>query len=298
MANDTSFRVPNHEAIVSPGDIKNDYLNLAGFGSIASMTTGLNAGKVAPNGPTYDKVIEYMREIDFGANKQKDNEWDCVDRAIWGIAHVRHRFPGCPVGMAEGLASVGTIVKQDHAVMVIWDKDFKYHYCDPIQLGKEVTFHNKPTRIIALPFASEGENDTVEPFTKLNLPRLQNGNYVRWDTEYKIYPETTNDRNGVKDYLWNEVYEKNCISLNAHTSVGDLSYWKAADAAFWTYTHVRRTFPGCAIGVAFGKPEDDKKSKVVNLIFVKKEKKITPVFWDPLPQNKISVSFTPNRFFF
>jgi hypothetical protein len=292
----TSFQIPDSLATVSPDDIIRDCLTPAGFKSVANITTGLRTKKVAPGGPTIDQIVEYLRSVDFGG--QEINNWDCADRAIWGIVHARHRFPGCAVGMAEGNASVGTICNADHAVMIIWDRDFKYRYYDPLLPENEVTFHPAPIRIIALPLAIEGESDTVEPFTKLHLPRLQSGSYVRWDTQYKIYPTKTNERNGVVDYLWNAVYEKNCVSLNAHTSKGDLSYWKATDAAFWSYSHVRRIFPGCAIGVAFGKPADDTKSTVVNIIFSKDGKKIKPIFWDSLPQNKMEVSFTPNRIFF
>jgi hypothetical protein len=281
-------QIPSSLKKVTPDEIKP-----TGFTS-ANPTTGLNKDKVAPNGPTIPSIVQYLSNVDFGATTdQKNNEWDCVDRALWGIAYARQKFPGIAVGMAEGVASVGSINNGNHAVMILWDKDFNYLYHDPLQPGKPVTF-NSIERIFAFPFGSDGQIDTVDPLRKLMLPRIKDNNYVHWDTEYQIYPKTTDDRRGIEDYLSYAVYDPKCIDLNSI----NLDYWKAADAALWSYMHVRRHYKGAAIGLAFGVPDDPNKSKVVNLIWTLEANKIKPVFWDPNPKFKMEVGFTPKRVFF
>lgn len=286
-----SFQVPEPlKTAVTPDELKP-----SGFISVTS-TTGLNIAKVAPNRPTIPSVVQYLsNNVDFGnTTEQKNNEWDCVDRALWGIAYARQKFPGMAVGMAMGKASVGSIKDADHAVMIIWDGN-NYLYHDPLQPGKPVTF-TSIQGVFAFPFGADGQKDIIDPLKSIILDRMMDNKYVHWDTEYKIYPTKTADRRGIEDYLTYAVYDPQCINLDAI----DLNYWKAADAALWSYMHVRRHYKGAAIGIAFGVPQDPNKSKVVNIIWAwdPNTKKIKTIFWDPLPQFKMEVGFTPKRIFF
>ena len=128
--------------------------------------------------------------------------WDCSERAIWCIMHIRHMFPGIGIGMVEG-----TISNEDHAVVIVWDKDLKPTYIDPQQIGKPVNFSDI-VRITAFPVAPDSQaEDTVEPLKTLNLPRRKDNQMVSWDKQYWIYPQET-----ILDYLKNAKYEKLCAS--------------------------------------------------------------------------------------
>jgi len=264
------------------------------FFKVSEMTTGLGVDKVEPNGPEVQEVIAEIGKLDIGNLKQIPNIWDCTERAIWCIAHIRRMFPGFAIGMVEGIASVGTIVNEAHAVLVLWDKNFEPTLCDPQQIGKTVTF-SKIVRITAFPFASDDQDDTVEPIKAAHLPRLKDGQLVHFDSLYWIYPTKT-----ILDYLKKAIYEDECPSYFSHLTIhGDRDKWKAADAAFWAYAHMRRKFPGCAIGVALGKPKSAKDPVVVNLIFTKKGDIIEPIYWRParLPKNRKPIEFDPTRIF-
>lgn len=298
----TQFQPANSVEEITDVDLKRGMPS--GFRSVRNMTLGLSIEKVAPNGPSIADIITEIKKMDFGRTTQADDKWDCEERAIWGMFHIRHKFPGCPVGIAEGKATVGSINNLDHAVLVLWDKEFKHQFVDPAQVGKAVTF-SEIVRIFALPTAADNQPDAVELLKKLNLPRLKDNQYINHDAKYWIYPKTTDARNGVIDYLWNAFYEKDCPNIDksaaAHDEVGDTSYWKAADTAFWAFAHVRRVFEGCAIGVAFGTPKKEGITKAVNIILTKNGNKIEPIYWDALPQNKKIVDvadFTPNKIFF
>ena len=272
------------------------------FQASVNVTSGLNAGRLNPNGPKAGEVVLYLNTLDFGLENQKDDIWDCSERAIWGIAHARHRFPGCAIGMAEGKGQIGSVSGKDHAVIIIWDKELtRYIYWDPLYPNTTpYKFDPNPVRIVAFPFGADGQVDTAEPIKSLHMSRIKDKNYVSWDANYWLYPLTTADHRGVKDYLFGVRYDSNCVDINSHSgaSVGDIGeYWRDRDRAFWAYIHVRRDYPGCAIGVAFGDPATD-YSTVVNVIWYKDGNETKRLCWDPWKREDVTTSFKPRTLFF
>lgn len=262
-----------------------------------NCTTGLFAQRVNPKIKPTD-IIEYLKTLNFGLDRQIDDIWDCSERALWGIVHARHKFPGCAIGLAEGKNSK----KENHAVIIIWESDLKkYIYFDPLSPQKNADFGSE-VRIIAFPFNALESSEPVEIIGK-SMSRIKDNNYVSWDAKYNIYPLTdAKNRNGVLDYLSTPLYDKYCVDLPAHPSVNEAdfkNYWKDLDRAFWSYMHVRRQYDGCAIGVAIGDPEP-KKSHFVNIIWTEKKEGENHkyIFWDPSPEIRNIVSFKPKRIFF
>lgn len=289
MTNKTQIREPEGKSC-TPDDLK----SCLGFFKVREMTTGLNTDKIALKMPSIEEISAEIGKLDFGGFTQIWNLWDCSERAIWCVMHIRHMFPGIAIGMVEGKATVGTIKDEDHAVMVVWDKNLAPTYIDPQQIGKSVTF-SEIVRITAFPIAPDGQADTAEPFKTLKLPRLKNGQIVCWDTQYWIYSAET-----ILDYLKKAEYENQCASYFSHFIIkGEKNSWKSGDQAFWAYTHVRRAFPGCAFGVAFGTPKKPNDPEVVNLLFTENGGKIEPIYWSParMSRNRKQVDFKPTRVF-
>jgi hypothetical protein len=286
--------------------VKNSELSVpAGWVQVAdNVTSGLNASRVNPKGPTVDEVVRYLRTLNFGIDNQVDDKWDCSERAIWGIAHARHRFPGFAIGMAEGKGQVGSVNGKDHAVIILFEKGLgSYIYFDPLFPNMQpYEFDPHPVRITAFPFGADGQKDTVEPIKSLNMTRIKDNNYVSWDANYWLYPLTTADRKGVLDYLNVPIYEGSCIDLRGHSGANGWDfreYWRDRDRAFWAYIHVRRVYEGCAIGVAFGDPAAG-NSQVTNVLWHREGGEIKRLYWDPSPEIRRDVtnSFKPRTIFF
>jgi hypothetical protein len=285
---------------VKDSDLVPDGWFLANLG----VTTGLNPNSVNHHGPTVDEVVSYLSTLNFGLDNQVNDIWDCIDRAIWGIVHARHKFPGCAIGMAEGKGQTGSVSGKPHAVILIWDNvPSNPRYWDPLfQTTKPYKF-DPSRRIIAFPFGADGKSDTIEPIKSLHMSRIKDKNYVSWDSNYRLYPLTTDADDGVLDYLEKSNYEFSCVDGHPAANQNDFGdYWHDMDQAFWAYIHVRRAYPGCAIGVAYGDPKDD-FSTVVNVLWYKDEKGIQQKYLDPSPdispQDKdVTKSFKPRRLFY
>jgi hypothetical protein len=250
---------------------------LGGFSSVAEMITGLDKNKIAPDGPSIEEVKKEIKKMGLRKRFQVDDVEDCTERATWALAHIRHMYPGIAIGMVEGTMSVGQIVDKRHAVLVVWDKDLKPNYIDPQQIDSSVDISlDKIKRITSIPFALDAQEDTnIEPFAsigrRLVRPKKQ---YVHWDARYWIYPTNT-----ITDYLKKADFENNCEGMHAHNvKRGNIeAFWKTTDAAFWAYVHLRRDFPGCATGIAYGTRNG--KPGVLNLIFTENDGRIKPMYW-------------------
>lgn len=265
-------------------------------------TNGLDLKGVNTRGPSADDIVKYLRTLNFGLGNQAEDKWDCSERALWGIIHARHRFPGIAIGMAEGKGQVGSMAGRDHAVIIIWEREFKkYIYFDPLYPDINVyQFDSEPLRITAFPSGPDGQKDEIRPINKLD--RIRDSNYVSYKTRYWLYPRKTSDRKGLLDYLSVPKYEISCIDLRGHQWIDGESfrkYWRDEDWAFWAYIHVRRVYEGCAIGVAYGDKADG-KSTVVNVIWYRDGEEIKRLYWNPSPleRREVTDGFTPRKLFF
>jgi hypothetical protein len=301
MCGETSSKIP---------EVDESKLYPDGFSQIgaigAAATTGLDSSRVKPNGPSADEVINFLKVLNYAPLQSIDNDWDCSERALWGIIHARRKFSGCAIAMAEGKGPA--VNGEDHAVIIVWDRGLQtYRYWDPLFKDNDKGDYKfgPIARIIGFPGGGTPAKDPA-PIKDLNMSRIQSGNFVSWDTKYKLYPLTTPDRKGVLDYLGAAVYDKagGCDNFVAHQGGavdGVDTYWRDADRAYWVYMHVRRQYRGCAIGVAFGEPKKAGISRVVNVLWHGTENDIKRMFLDPAPKNRnkdVTDAFDPKMFFF
>jgi hypothetical protein len=274
-------------------------------GNIDSCTTGLNLSK--SNDGKYskiwfrdpNKIMDYLDTLTYepfslGNIPEDQDAWDCEDRAYWGIAHVRFKYPGFPIGVAEGKNDKG----QDHAVIILWyqkdDKSLDYLYYDPTKqvpskrrLGKNF---GVPYRITAFPVAPKGQKEAVPPQLENDSKESIYGHHITLDDYWFIYPLRTKDKKGILDFLEGGLYNTLCIDRNKHRTDndGEMRLWGTnTDYALWVLAHLRRHYPGCAVGVAIGQPVGG-KGKSVNVLWYREgdteEGKISKKFWDPHPE--------------
>ena len=268
-------------------------------------STGLYAPRVNPD-IAADDVIKYLRTLDYRLDLQIDDINDCSERALFGITHARRRFPGCAIAMAEGLGQFGSPAEKRHAVIMIWEKGLKsYIFFDPLYPDQTNLKFGPVVRIVAFPFNFKETSD-VELIAGNKMARINDNDYVKWDMVYNIYPMETKDGKGVLNYLNSELQETHCTNSGGHSSINEKyfgDYWKELDRAFWAYMHVRRDYPGCAIGVAYGDavngPSGLKNSMFVNIIwYIEQDGTYNIKYWDPRKDLRRVVNFTAKRIFF
>ena len=161
---------------------------------------------------TYDvnTVIQYLGNLDFDTHIPE--YYDCEDRAFWGVAHARYRFPGLPIGVVSGHTSQNhPIPNQDHAVIVMWQSVGRDNQ------GKAIL---KPILYDPLPNLPTGYNRLVDNFATVksvigfpvgdNIPPIEgrelvplNNTAIVFDIKRIIYPLHTDDEMGIMDYLKN-----------------------------------------------------------------------------------------------
>jgi len=221
-------------------------------------TTGMWSDYVHAHNP--NDVVNYLQSLDYGSHV--DNVYDCEDRAFWGIAHARSRFPGQPMAAAIGKAVGGPFDGQNHAVIAFWAKDrniYKNFYFDPeVKVsgsakvkGDLVNFDTK----ILVPFpmwrknSKSGKQEELPPFNKGFS--YQSGAAVL-DRSYTLF--NADSHNKMMDFL-----EKKSYGMPKGPSDPDLSslfdtHWMkiVEDRVLWVFVHARRKFKGYATGMAFG----------------------------------------------
>lgn len=272
----------------------------------APATSGLSKANMNANAQDANDIICYLKKLNYEPLDSKDNLWDCQERALWGIVHARRMFPGCAIGMVEGKGQEGGVAGVDHAAIVVWERGLEgYRYWDPLFPDKDdgtYKFDPHPVRIIAFPFGVNGDADMIDPISH-NMSKIDIGNYISWETEYWLYPLTEDDPKSVINYLRHPGYNFSCIDFDNHTGGaidGKNKYWRDADRAFWAYIHVRRQYPGCAIGVVFGKPKRG-YSFAVNVLWYKEGGEIKYKYLDPIPKHRnsdVTAKFIPEMLFF
>jgi hypothetical protein len=268
------LRTPN----IGPQNIKNRNL---GFGS------GVN---LAPDTVYYDAadVNNFLSKIDYGPYIKL--LYDCDNRAYWGLAHLRHRFPGIPSGMISTTNEKG----EPHAVIMYYVKGSNQPICfDPN--GPKPVRCKEASSAIAFPLPHLGEaSNSTPPFTKL---KVQNNIGFFYNESYFIYP-----KQAIIDYLTNRGYDQHCQTRpkqEDHAIYYPIEFqsgglWTSYDDALWALVHLRRQFPGCAVGVARGTKVDGVSSSTIIIYYYQNDvKTIKPAYcyWDT-KANKL-VQFNP-----
>jgi len=246
-----------------------------------------------------DDVMDYLETLDFA--KFIKIYHDCEDRAFWGMAHARHRFPGLPIGVASGEAAEGPIADlpdKRHAVIILWyqgEEELEHVFWDPLpQHQGTVRFRNIKS-IVAFPIGRGPYTASpLSKFTPLNSQALV------FDEKRIVYR-----KDDILSYLKNELYESGehkCVE--DHTTPYRLSLrrrWRDYDDALWAFVHVRRDYVGCPIGVAIRDPTDSGMSDDVIILWHKKDESkvdsnLTYTYWDPIGQKEVD-NFKPKTIF-
>lgn len=299
----------------------------------SGFTTGLSdddrimmahkIGKVNDKDKSPNKVLHYLDTIDN--NRYVDEYYDCEDRALWVMAHVRNRFVGEPIAVGSGKTKLGEgdpHPGEDHARIILWyieDGKLEHLYWEPEpkQNGRPfgvVGELGQVKSIIAFPISPIGHKSDLSPFKELDYDPL-NGQIIIFDSRRMIYKLRENSpRLGILDYLNNKIWENSCVELLSgvgHDKVAlskqneDLGMWRDYDRALWAFVHTRRIFPGCPVGVAIGEPaqgEGGGSSYSVVLIFYYDDEddiehaNLKYTYWDPRDEREIK-NFDPKMAF-
>jgi len=222
----------------------------------------------------------YLVNIDF--TKHIPNYYDCEDRAFWGIAHLRHAFPGCPVGVASGYALEGPVASQSdkaHAVIILWyieNDKFNYVFWDPLP-GCQLEIKRFNSQIVIAfpmglnqPSSSDPAPLRTVPVSSRLLPNPQGIPIVIFDDKRMIYKFNTPDEKGLLDYLKKAKYENECVDFSEHTIRDPTAFyeepnrkWRHYDQALWAFAHVRRSYPGCPVGLAINRHKEPFSALVI-----------------------------------
>jgi len=285
----------------------------------AMGTTGLNTDRKVmkthtidldpiqfPNIPPTNTVVGYLKSLDF--DRYVEDFYDCEDIAFWGMAHARHRFPGCPIGVASGTAPDGhPYAGQRHAVIIVFHsvggKIQPGIFWEPRgpsgqPIGK-IDDLRALKSVVSFPIGAGKGPDTVPPLD--TLERLDD-QVLLFDETRMIYP-----LQNVLDYLKKECSKRvgqfRCDEN--HKIFGPArddfnGKWRHYDQALWAFAHVRRDFPGCPICVAIGDRVDGKSFSVVVIWYCEGDKEgadLKYMYWDPDPDVNKKVDFKPKMIF-
>jgi hypothetical protein len=133
-----------------------------------------------------------LGSLDYGT---RDGEfYDCEDRALWGIAHVRHWFPGVPVGLAAGDVHLGGALEGAHACIVVWyleGNETKHTYFDQErrQEIKEEFGKSDKDLVLVIGFPAENSGQGFRPDPMIDKHRIFEKNIVILDRTHKFYPK-------------------------------------------------------------------------------------------------------------
>jgi hypothetical protein len=246
----------------------------------SSGNTGLDVDQANPwNEGT---ILEYLNSLDYG--EYQPEIWDCEDRAFWGATHVRHRFPGCAIGIASGKVQEG-----DHAVIILWCPDkngkisssSKYIYYDPRKRSPIDEASFTAELFVPLPMESGGSEQLVPPLNGAAFNTPLEDVFFIWDYEhdwesFKIQTVVSYIQEQEK-LSFQEKYKSDCKEFASGSQVPsqDLhkivdknalkSYWDRRDRALWAFTHARRKFKGFPTGIALGKSKRSNDDAVIVL---------------------------------
>ncbi|MCR3883125.1 hypothetical protein P0O24_02190 [Methanotrichaceae archaeon M04Ac] len=246
-----------------------------------------------------DDVMDYLETLKYGTYIKIYH--DCEDRAFWGMAHARHRFPGLPIGVASGEAVEGPIADlpdKRHAVIVLWyqgEREIEPVFWDPLPEHQGTVEFRNVRSIIAFPIGRG-------PYTPRPL-----GGFTPLNNQALIFDERRiiYRKSDVLSYLNNEMYESgDHRCAEDHTTPYTLSLrrmWRHYDAALWAFVHVRRAFVGGPIGVAIRDPTPGEASDTSIILWHKKDESkegndLGYAYWDPIRKEEMA-GFKPKIIF-
>lgn len=270
-------------------------------------TTGLDEGFIRV--PPINEVETYLNGLDF--NDYVSEYYDCDDRAFWGVAHVRARFYGCPVGVISGTCSVGDTAGERHAMIILWEKIGNAHiprYYSPLPVGGgsyEGLIAESSYSPAKYPFSEVKSIISFPPgpatMTPVDELELLDGVLI-YDENRMIYRSDT-----VFNYLKQGLYYKGKAYAcdedhNPSNPLDKGTYWTNYDRALWAFAHARHDYPGIPLGVALGSHVDGISDSVLilwhNNTNQENDRDLVFKYWDPDPSKKDVVSnFRPTMIF-
>jgi hypothetical protein len=226
-------------------------------------------------------VLKAERESNPNFSKHIPGQWECFDRAYWGISVVRCKCPGAPVGVAIGIGKEGSpsVVGQPHAIIYFWtweNNDWTASLYDPL-IGEVHDFQTKAF-VSFPPFRPNwgfGIGKILKPFD--TLQSIDQG----WIMLYDVMGGYNIDNfDNIKSDLANKSYSL-CTPPNdeAEKAIFDKKR-NREDRVFWVYNQLRNKYNRAAVGFALGtKPnETDKKKDSAAIVLWKSATQC--IFWD------------------
>lgn len=255
-----------------------------------SGTTGLKTSTAINLIDSFDineDLIKFLESLNFG--KYIPEFYDCEDRALWGMAHLRHMFPGAPIGVASGIAAEGPVEGQRHAVIILWNRasggKIEPAFWDPLPSHQGLVKFGNVKSIFTFPPSDKPENTPL-------VTRSLNNKMLVYDEKRVVYP-----KGDIMNYLINAPYESECENAKAHSIPSPTifkDHWSSHDKALWAFVHARRDFAGCPVGIAKGNKVDGRSSWTVIIYFRENDAedgKLMHTYWDPRTNSE--VKFNP-----
>lgn len=273
--------------------IGNDRENIKGPRNIINANEGVGTG--LKNDPLLifpvnaNAIDTFLKSLDYGAYIK--TWYDCDNQAYWGMAHLRHRWPGICCGVASGINDRG----EKHAEIMYWLDGVAHPYFWDQNRATTVGDYRKIHSAIAFPWGSLP--DTKPPFN--GFKPISNPAFF-YNEKYLIYPTQF-----IIDFLKNRKYDNPCQQKRPHQEDHRIYYptafdgrgrWTSYDEALWGVVHLRRHFPGCAVGVAKGTTNGGIMPSTVIIWHYPNDdttKKPEPLYWDSKVND--TVSFNPEK---
>jgi len=246
-----------------------------------------------------DDVMDYLGSLKYADYIRVYH--DCEDRAFWGMAHARHRFPGLAIGVASGEAVEGPIADlpdKRHAVIVLWyqgEKELEPVFWDPLPQHQGTVEFSNIRSILAFPIGSGPyKASPLGNFTPLNNQALV------FDERRIVYR-----KDDILSYLRGKQYESGdhrCAEDHTTPYTRSLErMWRDYDDALWAFVHVRRDYVGCPVGVAIRDPTPGRTSDAVIIIWHQKDESkendsLTYTYWDTIGKREVP-DFRPKVIF-
>jgi hypothetical protein len=246
--------------------------------------TGLDEGSIEPYPlgwnpePGNTRVLDYLASLDYGVYNPEI--WDCEDRAFWGVAHARHKFPGLAIGVASGKRKRGG-KEEDHAVIILWDTDddghisksSKYYFYDPdlirIKSPKPPILEEETEftleLIVPFPMSKTHSTQSIPPLDREEFKNPIENKHFIWDYKHNwsfkkndVFAYLKDSGQKVRERYGNGCPEFADPQRKPETHKTNMTvlrtYWQNdIDSAAWAFTHARRQFMGCPIGFAYGR---------------------------------------------